>query len=151
MRRLNNIHEINSTDQNSSIENDSEFFIDTLFNNQNSNEENGNAIHIDKVSFLNTDRAFVTLNVGPSKTHIKFKIDTGSSVNIIPFKFFKTMLISNPLEAPDNKLTSYTGNMLTVRGKINLACEYKQRVIKSEFYVVDNSAPPLISLSPHWI
>lgn len=102
--------------------------------------------YIDTVSPSKLDRAFVELNIGPSQTPINFKIDTGSSVNILPLKHFQKLKIVTPLEPPEHKLTSYTGDMLSVNGKITLPCSHKDVKLNSPFYVVENSAPPLISL-----
>ena len=58
-----------------------EFFIDTVSANS--------SIHISQ------DRAFVQLHIGPQKTPVNFKIDTGSSVNILPQSIHKSLSTSN--------------------------------------------------------
>ena len=95
---------------------------------------------------LSPDRAFAQLHVGPQKTQINFKIDTGSAVNILPQSLFKSLNISHPIEPPTHKLTSYTGNMIPVVGMIRLACSHKGREIQTLFYIVEGNAPPLLSL-----
>ena len=101
--------------------------------------------YIDTVSHSSSERAFVELNVGPSQTPISFKIDTGRSANILPAEQFRRLNIHSPLEPPDHKLTPYTGNVLPVTRKINLLCKHKNMQINTTFYVVDSSAPPLLS------
>ena len=73
----NSVHEIND-DGASNVYNghettctsEKEFFIDTVSANS--------SIHI------SPDYAFVQLHIGPQKTPVNFKIDTVSSVNILP-------------------------------------------------------------------
>ena len=104
---------------------------------------------IDTVSATGTsspDRAFATLLLGPTKESISFKVDTGSAVNILPFSRLAQLRLKQPLEASQQKLTSYTGNLLPVQGTITLDCSYKGKVIQALFYVVGNSATPLIGL-----
>ena len=108
------------------------FFIDTVSANS--------SIH------SSPDRAFVQLHIVPQKAPVNFKIDTGSSVNILPQSIYKSFNIKHPLEAPCHKLTSYTGNMLPVIGMIKLASYHKSKVIQTMFYVVESNAPPLVSL-----
>ena len=101
---------------------------------------------VSPVNYPDPDPAFVQLHIGPQKTPINFKIDTGSSVNILPQSIYKSLNIKHPLEAPSHKLTSYTGNMLPVIGMIQLASYHKSKVIQTKFYVVEGNAPPLNSL-----
>ena len=133
------MHEINNdgasnvyNGRESTCTSEKEFFIDTVSANF--------SIHV------SPDRAFVQLHIGPHKTPVDFKIDTGSSVNILPQSIYKSLNIKHPLEAPSHKLTSYTGNMLPVIGMIKLASYHKSKVIQTMFYVVEGNAPPLISL-----
>ena len=109
----NAVHEINNDSANNThsgcekaCANDSEYFIDTV---------SASNFHI------SPDRAFVQLHIGPQKKQINFKIDTGSSANILPHKDYKSLNIKHPLEPPQHKLTSYTGNMLPVIGMVRLS------------------------------
>ena len=94
------------------------------------------------------DQVFVTLSIGTfSKCmDIDCKIDTGSQINCLPNSTFKRLKISNPLEPSNATLTAYTGDQLTVRGKINLTCAYKNKSVNTDFYIVESTAPPLLSL-----
>jgi len=92
----------------------------------------------------NRDPLFVTLHVGPKKSKIKFKIDTGSSVNIIPISIFRSIGLKHPMQAPDCKLIAYSGNMLNTLGVVNLDCCHRTVVRPTKFYIVDTNAPPLI-------
>ena len=134
----NSVHEINNDGANNThngcenaCSSEREFFIDTV---------SASNIHI------TPDRAFVPLYIGPQKKQINFKIDTGSSADILPYKEFKSLNIKQPLQPPHHKLTSYTGNMLPVMGMVRLACVYKSKVTETMFNVVEGNAPPWISL-----
>ena len=134
----NSVHEINN-DGDSNVYNgresasssEKEFFIDTVSANS--------SIHI------SPDRAFVQLHICPQKTPVNFKIDTGSSVNILPQSIYKSLNIKHPLETPSHTLTSYTGNMVPVIGMIKLASYHKSKVIQTMFYVVEGNASSLFS------
>ena len=102
--------------------------------------------YVDTVSHSCSDRAFVELNVGPAQTPISFKIDIDSSANILPVKHYRQLSITSPLEPSEHRLTSYTGDMLSVTGKITLPCKHNDTQLQTTFYVVESSAPPLISL-----
>jgi hypothetical protein len=92
------------------------------------------------------DRAFVQISIGPNMTPVNFKIDTGSECNIIPHDTFRNLKLSSPLEPPDSKLTSYSGDLIKVIGKVRLPCSHLSDKIDALFYVVGNKAPPLLGL-----
>ncbi|XP_053381823.1 uncharacterized protein K02A2.6-like [Mercenaria mercenaria] len=93
------------------------------------------------------EQAFIVLSVGPSQTPLKFKIDTGSSADVIPVSHFEKLKISYPLEPPDNGLTSYTGNSLPIRGMIRLNLGYNGVSCLSAVYIVESNSVPLLSLN----
>ncbi|XP_060598220.1 uncharacterized protein K02A2.6-like [Ruditapes philippinarum] len=73
-------------------------------------------------------------------------IDTGSAVDILPLSHYEKLKIKRPLEIAENRLTSYTGNMLPVCGIINLQLRYNNKTSESLCYVVDSPTVPLLSL-----
>ena len=82
---------------------------DSASNVYNGRESEKEALSANSSSHISPDRAFVQLHIGPQKTPVNFKIDTGSSVNILPQSIYNSLNIKHPLEAPSHKLTSYTG------------------------------------------
>jgi hypothetical protein len=66
------------------------------------------------------DRAFVSLQIGPEKLRLTFKIDTGSAVNIISHQIYDQLRRNFPLEPLDYQLTSYSGDFIKVQGKVRL-------------------------------
>ena len=107
-----------------------EYFINTVSHNQT----------------IPAKQANVNIDLGPNNTKTKFKIDTGSSVNTLPIKSFELLNVSLPLQTTDAKLTSYSGDRIRVHGKVTLTCRYKNATVNTTFYVVNNNAPPLLSL-----
>lgn len=110
---------------------------------------NSQAYSIDMVSAHSShlpDRAFVTISLGPKETPVNFKIDTGSQCNIISIATFRKLALSYPLEPPDSKLTSYSGDLIKVLGKVRLPCSHNSNIILTSFYVVEHNAQPLLGL-----
>ncbi|MCG8048271.1 MAG: RNase H-like domain-containing protein [Candidatus Thiodiazotropha endolucinida] len=94
------------------------------------------------------DQIFVEVTLGTrnSSRKIDCKIDTGSQTNCLPYSIFQSLQINMPLEPSNATLTAYSGDRLSVRGKIMLDCAYRDKAVKTDFYVVESSAPPLLSL-----
>ena len=99
-----------------------------------------------KQAFFSSWSWFVRLNVGPSRVPIQFKIDTGSAVVVLPLKHFRALNLKTPLEEPDSRLTSYSGNTLQVKGMVKLTLRYKDKITEQMCYIVDGNASPLLSL-----
>ena len=126
--RSKTVHEVQSEQFKEEDSNLSDFYVDTV------------------ISFSYYDQAFATLHVGPQKTPIKFKIDTGSQVNIIPLSKVYDLKIKHPLAPPGSQLSSYTGDPLNVKGTVSLNCSHKGKQTQTLFYVVETSKTPLLSL-----
>lgn len=92
------------------------------FKQSDSDAEKNTEFCIDTVIFSSpTERAFVQINVGPSRITIHFKLDAGSAVDILPLiKSAQETQHKSPSLAPSSHLTSYTGNRLPVCGTLNL-------------------------------
>lgn len=58
--------------------------------------------------------------------------------------------VSMPLEPSNATLTAYSGHCLSGHGKVMLDCMHKRKAVKTDFNVVENSAPPLLSLTMSW-
>ena len=111
-RSKKDVHQVNNTIsqmcvQDNSDEDDSwmdSYFIDTVGHTQSSAP----------------NRVFVNLGIGPHFYNIRFKIDTGSSVNTLPKRHLEKLNVKSPLEAPDSNHTSYFGNKIC-RSRIDTA------------------------------
>ena len=86
----------------------------------------------------------------PVKGHItKLKIDTGSQVNIMPFKDLKKIVGSNPqINACTHNLVSYSKDKLTVLGTPKLPVKSKTNVEHElAFHIVETNQPGLLGLT----
>jgi hypothetical protein len=77
---------------------------------------------------------------------VKFKIDTGAQVNVIPTAVFHKLSRHTPVMPCKEKLVSYTGEALKVIGVTNLKARYKNNTFFGPFYVVDTPSQPVIGL-----
>lgn len=78
---------------------------------------------------------------------IKMKIDSGSSVNVLPKKMFDKVIGKTILLPNDNTLISYGGKKLPILGKCNLKIGVNGKSINAVFYIVDLKSKPLLGLS----
>ncbi|MEW8545660.1 MAG: hypothetical protein AB2693_19230, partial [Candidatus Thiodiazotropha sp.] len=92
------------------------------------------------------DQAFVEIEVGPNSFPIKFKIDTGSQVNILLRQVYSKLNLSHPLEQPTTRLTAYRGDTLNTLGCVKLTCKRTGKQQELTFYVVETYSSPIIGL-----
>lgn len=96
----------------------------------------------------NHDQAFCNLFLGSDKTPIKFKLDTGSQVNIIPKQVLNSLGLSHmyDLKQTDQKLSAYNGNPLRSLGCFELNCTYKGQSQSLTFHVVETTSFPILGM-----
>ncbi|CAG2185351.1 unnamed protein product [Mytilus edulis] len=114
---------------------DQEFFIDCI------NEHN---TFINDKNKVKRDQAFATINV--CSKPIKFKLDTGSQVNILPKHIFESLKFNGTLKKSPRILTAYNGNALPSLGVCCLPCEHGSVNSKLEFYCLDTNSPPILGM-----
>ncbi|XP_052809376.1 uncharacterized protein K02A2.6-like [Mya arenaria] len=116
---------------------------------ESSCESDDDAFYVDTVKTAGklVSQAHATLIIGPVKKPIKFKIDTGSMVNILPNNVYRQLKVHGPLSIASHKLTSYTGDSLKVLGTVDLPCGYKEHMVTATFYIVETNSQPLLSLT----
>ena len=93
---------------------------------------------------IHNEECYVML---PVQGHItKLKIDTGSQVNIMPFKHLKKIVESNPqINACTHNLVSYSKDKLTVLGTAKLPVTSKTDVEHElTFHIVKTNQPGLL-------
>ncbi|KAK2707367.1 hypothetical protein QYM36_015155 [Artemia franciscana] len=102
---------------------------------------------IDSLCAEAPEKPFVAIRLTQYNTDIKFKIDTGSEVNVLPTADFLNLKgASLQLTKTKDILTSYIGGQLKVVGTINLMLQYKkQRPQNHVFYVVETDKGPILS------
>ena len=90
---------------------------------------------------LGADECYTTLNVEGHS--VKFKVDTGSQVNILPNSLYKQWNVQSQLAKSTTRLTSYSGEDLKVQGCTSLRCQKKL----IDFYIVETTQNPILGLS----
>ena len=90
---------------------------------------------------LGTDEYYTTLDIEGHS--VKFKVDTGSQVNILPSSVYKQLKVRSKLAKPTTRLTSYSGEDLKVQGHTSL----RSRDKLIEFYIVETTQNPILGLS----
>ena len=90
---------------------------------------------------LTTDECHTTLRVEGHS--VKFKVDTGSQVNILPLHVYNRLNNKDSITKSPTKLTSYSGETLKVKGHSRLTCQNKP----IDFYVVDTTQDPILGLA----
>ncbi|XP_052797485.1 uncharacterized protein K02A2.6-like [Mya arenaria] len=123
--------------------------VNEVIDNNNSCTHDFKDLVIDNVeSTVRNGQVFAEFKVGPSNLSVQFKIDTGSQVNILPYKTFRDIGIKSVLEASHSKLSAYDGSTLNVKGCITLRCNHPGTGQTKDvyFHVVDTHSSPLLSL-----
>ena len=84
--------------------------------------------------------------MGPRSIKVRFKINTGSQVNVLPSSVYHSLGINGPLMQTQSQLSAYSGDRLKVVGTVLLDCVHKDSNLKPLFYIVDTDNPPLLGL-----
>lgn len=103
------VHTVNEMEQNQDPDSDA-FFIDTVTQRNN---------------IKNAEQAYADLQVGPNKTKVCFKLDTGADTNVITPDVFRSLGVQDVLKPSLRPLYCYGGEQLNVQGKCNINCRYK--------------------------
>lgn len=101
---------------------DEDLFIDAI------TQENG---------IKDTMQAYVGIQVGPSKTAVSFKLDTGATANVIPTRVFRTLGLKHMVQSSNRPLYGCGGERLILRGKCSVECQYKDIQLMLKFHIVD--------------
>ena len=61
---------------------------------------------------------------------VKFKVDTGAQTNILPTKYFDALPRQPPLTQSTQRLTSYCGSKIPVKGVCQLKRKHHSKILK---------------------
>ncbi|KAK2701583.1 hypothetical protein QYM36_019776, partial [Artemia franciscana] len=90
------------------------------------------------------DEALITLEVNHSLP-VKFKVNTGAQANILPAKYFDALSHPPSLKQSSQKLTSYCGSKIPVRGVCKLSCKHKSSKAETlPFLIVETDSVPIL-------
>ncbi len=108
----------------------SDFFVDSVETHQ-----------------VRNGQAFVDIEVGPKFQNIKFKLDTGSQVNILPENIYRKLNLQHVLQKSTSKLSAYNGSSLESVGYCKLPCRCAITDLSIGFHVVCTDSPPILGLN----
>ena len=89
---------------------------------------------------------YTTLHVGCDSVPMKFKVDTGAQINVIPITAFDTLAESrmNQLKPTHVRLTGYSGNIVLTTGTCRIECKLREKPHTLEvFFIADTLATPI--------
>ncbi|KAK3107010.1 hypothetical protein FSP39_004902 [Pinctada imbricata] len=120
-------------------------------------ESESDSFVIDSISNVSeitctNDQAFCVLKVETltEPKSVRFKIDTGSQVNIMPKRIFDVLKLDenhNVQITPSNaRLTSYSGESLDSLGCCNLKCSYSEKSMFVRFHIIDTCSSAILGL-----
>ena len=92
------------------------------------------------------DQAFVCVSIGPNESPVRFKLDTGSQVNILPVTEYNRLGIQGVLTKATKHLSGYSGTALKTLGQCKLKCTYNKQSIVVDFFIVDTQSTPLLGM-----
>ena len=98
------------------------------------------AINHSNKTEMGADECYTTLDIEGHS--VKFKVDTGSQVNILPSSVYRQLNVRHKLAKPTTRLTSYSGEDLKVQGHTSLRS--RDRLI--DFYIVETTQNPILGL-----
>lgn len=87
------------------------------------------------------DSIWITPNVNGKE--IKMELDTGSAVSVISIADYKKYFEGKKLESAEITLKTYSGELLTPKGYINVQVKYNGQCENLKLYVVQKGGPAL--------
>jgi len=80
---------------------------------------------------------------------VKFKVDTAAQANILPAKYFDTLPHKQPLIKSTQRLKTYCGSKIPVRGVCQLNCKHQSNKAKTLlFFIVETDSIPVLGFRP---
>ena len=90
---------------------------------------------------------YTTLHVGCDSVPMKFKVDTGAQINVIPITAFDTLAESRmkQLKPTQVRLPGYSGNVVPTTGTCRIECKLRDKPHTLEFFLIaDTHATPIL-------
>ena len=73
---------------------------------------------------------------------VQFELDTGEQGNVIPKHVFNSLKGTPQLKTTKAKLTGFNESTIPVVGVARMTCKYKNKLIDSDFFVVEAEGHP---------
>ena len=145
------VHQVSNQGQesNTSSDSDTDFVIDSIViadKDPNLTNDFDLSIKIDAIKD-DTSTSHWSVRLETNNESIKYKIDTGVHVNVLPRHLFKKLSPPPKLKSTPIKLSAYNGSNIPVHGKCILPVNHRSKKFHVLFIVVDsNNTVPIIGL-----
>jgi hypothetical protein len=96
---------------------------------------NDTTFNIGEISNVSADKSVWFTDFSVNGRNVTFKVDTGAQVNIINDKVFDGLCSDAVVRKSDSELKGYTGDIIPVRGVVDLPFVFRGRHFTSEFYI----------------
>jgi hypothetical protein len=101
-------------------------------------ESNADELFTDSLTLESQiEQAYADIEIGTQGTELKFKLDTGAQVNIIPTNKYRSLTSECKLQPTMRRLTGYGVEQLPVKGRCTFKCKYKKTDMMMDFYMAD--------------
>ena len=146
------VHQVSNQYQesNTSSDSDTDFVIDSIvITDKDSNliDDFDQSIKIDAIVDDDTSMSHWSVRLETNNESVKYRIDTGAQVNVLPRHLFKTLSPSPKLKSTPIKLSAYNCSNIPVHGKCILLVNYRGKKFHVLFIIVDsNNTVPIIGL-----
>ncbi|XP_062600865.1 uncharacterized protein K02A2.6-like [Saccostrea cucullata] len=109
--------------------------------------ESDSDFNIDNVdSNVEHDQAFINIKLGPNHKEVRFKVDTGSQVNILPESLYIDLAPYHTLGKSKIKLFAYNGHSVHPIGYSVIQSNLKGKDYSIEYQVVQTHSHPILGL-----
>ena len=89
---------------------------------------------------------YATLHIGCDSVPMKFKVDTGAEIKVLPITAFDKFaeICMNRLKPTQVRLTGYSRNVVPTTGKCQIECKLREKPHTLEFFIADTNAMPIL-------
>lgn len=110
------------------------------------NSENDEIDFLGMVKSSNKSEERWSAEIIINRSPVKFLLDTGAPVNVLPLQLFDKLFVREILEPSDRKLTGPSGERLDIKGVCNMNFKYGKESCEDKLYVINKVKSPLLSL-----
>ena len=121
-------------------------YVRYVLENDETEEEDqeGGPFGMYKLQVENVDSRILVPLLLNGKSKVNFELDTGASVSVISEETWKNDLNEIKLQESDIKLTTYTGELLEVIGKVEVEVSYDKQSARVPLHVLKGNGPSLM-------
>jgi hypothetical protein len=110
---------------------------------ENVEDDEYSALMLNNISSVSSNRPIV-ISVSVDQCPLNMELDTGAAVSLVSEETFKKCWPNRSLETPFTKLTTYSGEELTVQGVVHVVVEHNNCHATLPLWVVAGNGPSLL-------